>query len=412
MTRARRNAWLMLAIFSILCGLGPHIGIAGTSPGQAVAQQSRESRSPRATVSSSSRPSSNLRPTARRGGASGRPGSSIRPASWQEEVIGPSVIEWDDTLDDAEEVTPPEPRNRPIPTHHDHHPVGCEACGATSPCQCHPECYLIDWRRADVYVGVSGFKTPSNYLSTGVNSDGQIDGSFGFQEGINFGSRIPGFCYGEFGGQIGVRFIHTDLEGSTAGTDNRHQAFVTAGLFRRVDYGWQGGLVADYLRDEWFFQAELLQLRGQLSFVSSPCHELGFQFTSSQKTRAIDLTLADGTQVSTRLATLDTYRFFYRLRCGPQARSDAYLYAGWSEDSDGLLGAHLATPLQGSCGLVTAWDYLIPSDQSTSPFTNEGWNLSIALHWTPCRLFGGGRDYYRPLFDVADNGSMFTKRLP
>ncbi len=326
---------------------------------------------------------------------------SVRAASYEETVIGPSVIEGEELAPGID--VPPAPVAEGE--------FGCDQCELECTYICPPGCYFLDWSRSDIFVGTTGFKTQANYLTAGNNADGQVEGSFGFQEGINFGSRIPGFLYGQLGGQVGVRFIHAQLEGSTAAADQRNQAFLTAGLFRRVDYGWQGGLVADYMRDDWFYQTDLLQLRGELSFVFDACHDLGFRFTDSQKTKSVIADL-DAGPITANLSTLDTYRFFYRLRYGPNARGSGELYAGWSEDSDGLLGCHLNTPLHGQCGLSTGFDYVIPRDGIASAFANEGWNLSIALTWTPGRLFGTRRDYYRPLFEVADNGSMFTRRLP
>ncbi|RMF45481.1 MAG: hypothetical protein D6753_00020 [Planctomycetota bacterium] len=362
----------------------------------------------RATVSSA-----RISPAARRlnSGRASRTGTAttarpashrpVRAAGYEEEIIGPSVIEMHDS---ASESNPPSNAMEPSE-------FGCATCGMEYDCVCRPDCYFLDWSRSDILVGAAGFKTQANYLTTGGNDDGQVEGSFGFQEGINFGSRIPGFFYGQLGGQVGVRFVHAQLEGSTASADRRNQAFLTAGLFRRVDYGWQGGLVADYMRDDWFYKTDLLQLRGELSFVCDPCHELGFRFTDSQKTKTFTANLDSGPILAT-LSSLDTYRFFYRLRFGPAGRGSGEAYAGWSEDSDGMLGLHLNTPLHGQCGLSTAFDYIIPRDGVASPFANEGWNLSMALTWTPGRLFGTGRDYYRPLFEIADNGSMFTRRGP
>jgi hypothetical protein len=51
------------------------------------------------------------------------------------------------------------------------------------------------------------------------------------------------------------------------------------------------------------------------------------------------------------------------------------------------------------------------SDDSPSDprFTRESWNVGVSLVWTP---FGGckrGTNYYRPLFNVADNGTFVTR---
>ncbi len=288
--------------------------------------------------------------------------------------------------------------------------TGCDSCGNSDVCCCLSTGFLFDWSRAEIWIGTTGFTLPGSILTTANNSTGAIEGSFGFQEGFNFGNRLPSLLCGQVGSQLGARFIQAQLDGSEAGADRRNQAFVTGGLFRRVDYGLQCGLVVDYLHDDWIYKADLLQLRGELSYLLSPCHELGFRFTDSQQIDNTSYRLPNqsaSTDIS--LTTLNTYSGFYRIRMGEQARSQAELQAGWTEDSGTILGLNLQTPLQHQVGLATNATYLIPSNDISPSYASEGWNISVALVWTPGRTFGMARDYYRPLFDVASNGSMISK---
>ncbi len=285
----------------------------------------------------------------------------------------------------------------------------CDSCGSEF-CCCNPAGYLIDWTRADLWAGTTGFVGPGNFITSGANSAGAVEGSFGFQEGVNFGSRVPSLLCGQMGAQLGLRFVQAQLDGSAAGTDNRQQTFATAGMFRRVDYGVQAGLVVDYLHDDWIYQADLLQLRGEVSYLLTPCHELGFRLTDSQQTDAITASLASSnTPITPKLAALNTYRFFYRYRYGELGRGLAELQAGWTETSGTVLGIDLKTPLQNQLGLATSVTYVIPNEDASLSFASEGWNLSMAIVWTPGRGFGQARDYYRPLFDVADNGSLLSR---
>lgn len=287
---------------------------------------------------------------------------------------------------------------------------GCDTCGGIESCCCIPTGFLFDWTRADLWAGTTGFTVPANVLTTSNNSTGAVEGSFGFQEGINFGTRLPSVLCGQVGSQLGARFIQSHLNGSAAGIDNRNQAFVTGGLFRRVDYGFQGGLVVDYLHDDWIYKTDLLQLRGELSFLLSPCHELGFRFTDSQQIDDTSYRLPGAAAATDiRLTTLNTYRGFYRFRFSERARGQAELQAGWTEDSSAILGLTLNTPLQNQVGLATSATYLLPPSHASPQFAAEGWNISLAIVWTPGRTFGLARDYYRPLFDVADNGTMISK---
>ncbi len=288
--------------------------------------------------------------------------------------------------------------------------AGCDSCGGQDACCCESSCFLLDWTRADLWIGTASFGTPANFLNTSPNSTGAIEGSFGFQEGINFGTRVPSVLCGQLGSQLGLRFIHSQLEGSAAGTDHRQQLFLTTGLFRRVDYGVQGGLVIDYLHEDWIYKADLLQLRGELSYLLSPCHELGFRFTDNQQTDDTTYRIrGNAATLSARVTALDSYRGFYRFRFSEEARGQAELQVGWTRDSAAILGIAINAPLQNQIGLAATTTYLLPQNDATPSYASEGWNLGLALVWTPGRRFGRTRDYYRPLFEVADNGSLISK---
>ncbi len=287
----------------------------------------------------------------------------------------------------------------------------CDGCGRSpNRCGCNPCGWLLDWSRSDLWIGTTSFTGASNFLPGGVGNNGSIEGNFGFQEGFNFGSQLPGIFCGQIGSQFGMRFTQTQLDGSSAGDDNRTQAFVTAGLFRRVDYGLQGGLVVDYLHDDWVYQADLLQLRGELSFLLTACHDLGIRFTDNQQTDATSANLSGSpAPIALSLATLNSYRFFYRYHFGCNAAGQAEVQAGFTEDSGAILGLDLKTPLQNQLGLDINATYVLPPSEADVPYTQEGWNLSMALVWTPGRIFGTQRDYYRPLLDVAHNGNMLSR---
>lgn len=328
--------------------------------------------------------------------------NSVRPASatssQNEATLAPTAMNTSNDLMDEMSIED------------ESFPSGCDSCGGLDACGCNPTGFLFDWTRAELWAGTVGFTVPANFLNTASNSTGAIEGAFGFQEGINFGTRVPSLLSGQMGSQLGLRFIHSQLDGSAAGVDNRQQLFLTTGLFRRVDYGVQGGLVVDYLHDDWIYKADLLQLRGELSYLLSPCHELGFRFSDSQQIDDSSYRLpGNPTSTSFRVTSLDAYRGFYRFRFSEQARGQAEMQAGWTKDSGTILGLNLQLPLQNQVGLTTTATYLIPPSDASPAYASEGWNLGIALVWTPGRQFGLARDYYRPLFDVADNGTLISK---
>jgi hypothetical protein len=64
----------------------------------------------------------------------------------------------------------------------------CDICGSRDFCCCAYVGCLFDWRRAEFWLGVNGFTGPGNFLLPAAQSAGEVEGSFGFQEGFNFGS--------------------------------------------------------------------------------------------------------------------------------------------------------------------------------------------------------------------------------
>lgn len=292
----------------------------------------------------------------------------------------------------------------------------CDACGSGDHCDTSLACgpaphhFLLDWSRSDLWVGVTSFSNPSNFLSGAASDDDQVEGIFGFQQGFNFGNRIPSLLAGQVGSQVGMRFVQGSLNGSGLTDKERNQFFATLGLFRRVDYGVQGGLVVDYLRDQWLYESNLVQLRGELSFLFSPIHEVGFRFTDSLR-ESTDTALlpSSATSVAVRLSALETFRIYGRRRFGTNCGGLVELHIGSSQDGGTLLGGQLQNPLSGQLGLETSATFFTPKSSTQEAFSREVWNLSMAIVWTPGRLFGAQRDYDRPLFEVAGNGSVIPK---
>jgi hypothetical protein len=139
-------------------------------------------------------------------------------------------------------------------------------------------------------------------------------------------------------------------------------------------------------------------------------NSLGFWFAASVQD---DTKLSDiiGTDVTETWETTDLYAFFYRTRMLGRGHGETRFYGGWTGDSDGLIGAETRMPLTNGFALETRFMYLIPDEErGAGGNLNEGWNLGLNLAWYPGSLMCGGSRYIRPLFDVADNGSMIPRR--
>jgi hypothetical protein len=275
---------------------------------------------------------------------------------------------------------------------------GCRGCLIPCPSLC--------FNNLEVFGGVQGFKGPLNLGA---------DGSFGFHEGVNWTNQMPCMPCSNLSMQLGFQTVQSNLSGSQYSNDSRDQWFVTGGFYRRVDCGWQGGVVLDYLRDESFFEMDLIQMRGEISWVFPCRHEIGFWYANSL--RSDDVTFANnnrftqlfGQQLGTRrVESTDLYSFFYRRRfdCGGQGR----VFAGFSGESDGLLGGDIWLPINNCWSFQADFTYLIPQDDSAPNGSfNESWNVAFNLVWRPGGRASHGGGVNRPLFNVANNGSFLTR---
>ncbi|WP_146527962.1 DUF6666 family protein [Novipirellula artificiosorum] len=303
--------------------------------------------------------------------------------------------------------------------------MACGACGDYCDGACDSVCNVqtfpiflpllrIQWCRFDFFAGVQGFKGPLSFANTdGTNGNDRVgSGSFGFYEGFNEGRSLKRLFGWDLALQLGARATQSNLSGAEFTSEQRNQVFLTAGLFRRVDYGLQYGLVFDYLNDDWYFQSDLTQLRGELSWVSNQCHVWGMQFMAGLGDDTSDTVVrnAAGSNVSSTITfePTDQYRLFYRRLLHNAGSWDAF--AGWTDQDDGLLGANLSLPLRQNLSLATGASFLIPNEGSNSGGNQEeSWNISLGLIYRPGGPMGCGR-YCRPLFDVADNGSFMVDR--
>ena len=304
---------------------------------------------------------------------------------------------------------------------------GCDSCGGGcgSCCghgcgvqtRCMPVCCLpvpcFSMENFTASLGVVGFKGPLNH---------GYDGSFGFSYGFNWGGpALFGSKYG-LGMQVGAQIIQSDLSGSSFTVDERDQVFFTAGLFRRVDCGLQAGLVWDYMYQEWGDELEAAQIRGEASWVSPCGYDIGFTFTASTKDDEWVTDQNVNGNMSTApfstaydVETTDYYAGFYRKQFADCNGGEGRFLAGFTQFGDGFVGADMTVPINNSWALQGSFTYLIPDGDRNAEdrHDDESWNVGIRLVWYPrcnARNTGCG-GYYRPLMNVADNGSMLFDTL-
>jgi hypothetical protein len=266
--------------------------------------------------------------------------------------------------------------------------VGCGDCCDT--CETRPRgcvpiyIYVPPINEFNAFVGVQGFKSP--FDSAGDR------GNFGFHEGFNLGGEMSWIAWPGLAYQVGFRATQNRLN-----DDGSHsQQFLTTGLFRRAKQGLQYGVVYDLMHDERQGGNDFDQVRGEISYATGYARDFGFLFAAQTNARM------DG---NTSFQASDQFLLFYRMygRQGGELR----LFAGFDDDSNGIFGSDFSVPLNNRWTLDGGWTYLHGDNVDDGAAANEGWNIGMALvwHWG-CRAKVSNRSPYRPLFNVADNGSM------
>jgi Family of unknown function (DUF6666) len=260
-------------------------------------------------------------------------------------------------------------------------------------------CHIVQirwpkWQEVSVFSGVQGFKEPYDQERS--------SGNFGFNEGINIGAKVP---YALLGYQFGYRATEDQLNGDTNDNTNGYlQEFVTAGLFHRSCEGLQFGVVWDALLDERASSKNFHQIRSEVSIRSCGCHEFGFGATVGLNRHGFD----DGDGGQLIFQASDQYVLFYRLH-GPGC-GEGRVYAGFNNDSDGIVGSDMLLPINDCFSVQGNFSYLIPNAKNgIDGATQEAWNVGLGLVWQwdhqARRCFS---NCYRPMFNVADNSYLIV----
>jgi hypothetical protein len=280
--------------------------------------------------------------------------------------------------------------------------VGCGSCvGNPGPdFWCFPVC-LPRFKDLRFWGGVHGFKGPRDAPFNG----GAGDGNFGFQEGVNIGGRAPlvSLAFPQLSYQLGYQAVQSQLSGLSDGrSDDRSQNFVTAGVFRRVPAGVQFGVVWDWMDDDFIADADLNQIRYEISLKSKLGREFGFWGASATN---------DATVGAITYETVDQYALFFR--CHFREGGAIRLWGGATGDNEGLVGADIIAPLNNRWSVNSGFNYLITDEPNGAVGAREeSWNVGINLVWHyGCMAKRGNTNPHAPLFSTADNGWMFIDRV-
>lgn len=256
-----------------------------------------------------------------------------------------------------------------------------------------------------VSIGTQAFKGP---LDQGQN------GNFGFHEGVSFGGpfgTVLGFGPLGIGYQIGAQFTQSNFSGSQAVVvrdTQRDQSFLTAGFFRRNPrrWGWQYGVVYDWMNDTYYVDINLSQIRVELSWLLPNGHEIGYwgahrSRRDSEAVGGVDFTFE----------SINLYTLFYRYNLPNGAFCRAW--GGATSEHDGLLGVDFRVPLSNRWDLTGGVNYLIPEQSGgVAGSSEESWGLSMNLTWYVFRgRCGVHNGLFRPLFSVADNNVFMVDQF-
>ena len=264
------------------------------------------------------------------------------------------------------------------------------------------------FRQAEYFGGFNAFR--SN-LFTAPDGSGNLadDSSHGLYAGFNLGVPLCRLSCGLFSGQFGVRTVNTNFGGAEFTDDDRNQIFITAGIFRRVDYGLQVGVVADILREEWFSDVDLVQVRGEVGYVWQNGTSFGFRFARNAQDDETEGVFNGQFFPSSLVTTNEWYRFFLRHEAARGGYGE--IFGGWTDNEQGIVGLDFDFPLTNRIAFQSGFTYYlsdeeIPANQGfLGGEPNDSFNVFVGLSLRP-----SGRKYYRnyerPLFDVADNGTL------
>ncbi|NQU21477.1 MAG: hypothetical protein HQ567_09350 [Candidatus Nealsonbacteria bacterium] len=254
------------------------------------------------------------------------------------------------------------------------------------------------WARDMVFTsGVHGFKGPTDL---GRN------GNFGAHMGLNMGAPLGGFP--EVGYQVGFLAVRSNLSGdqvtNNVRTDDRDQYFATVGLFRRSRHGGlQWAVAFDVLRDRYFSQASLKQLRTETGFLwPGGRHEIGY--FGAYGIDSDEITFNVGAVQNRRLLDpTDMFALYYRRHF--DAGGEGRFWTGVTGKGDTILGADLVVPLGRNWSVENRMNYLIPKEsRGAAGLSEESWGLTMHLVFhlgQPARA--GLQSPYRPILGVADN---------
>lgn len=273
------------------------------------------------------------------------------------------------------------------------------------------------FQTGEYFGGAVGFQNPL-FTTPGQEEPADennlaSDSSFGAYGGFNLGIPLCRLSCGVLSGQFGIRSVNTNFNGNEFSSEDRRQIFVTTGVYRRVDYGLQFGVVADILHEEWFTESDLVQIRADIGWVYPAGHTFGFRYATGVQDDETQGAFDGENFINFFQTTEDNYRFYYRHVAPWGGWGEAFV--GWAEASQTIIGVDVDLPVTDRISFQSGFTAFLNDDvvAANSNFQggnlNESWNLFAGVSFKP-QGRGWYKSYDRPLFSVADNGTFLTRR--
>lgn len=296
-----------------------------------------------------------------------------------------------------------------------------ESCGGTASCgdTCSENSQFVYYARSlakclcganmcsEMFENLSMYSGPNAFRQTIDLTRMESTGNFGFTDGVNWGIPLTR----QVGFQAGFNALQDNLSAGDVG--HRDQEFVTLGLFHRPcdGFGWQGGVVCDLMVDQEFntgLDATLAQIRGNISVVNrGPCggvNEWGAWFAKGVS----QATTGDAIGDTLTLKPYDLYVGYYKrhFACG----GEGSMFGGFAPGFGGVCGIDIATPIGRTLSIHDYIEYWGPSPAVDPTARQESWTVGFAIVWHPCyHAHDTFCSPYRPLFDVADDGTFLER---
>ncbi len=253
---------------------------------------------------------------------------------------------------------------------------------------------------------IDGFKGAMDPLDT--------NGNFGLGVGVNVG--MPLFPRLGIGFQAGTKEIVSDFSGTVfTNSDARTQNFTTVGFFQRIpacrNSSLDWGFVYDWLFEDYYDKFQFGQWRAKLAWEMNPWNEVGVWAAMCNHTAigTIDLTPIGGGLTEVAFRPTNQGSVYWRHTWCNDA--DLTFRLGVAEKpNDMVFGAETRVPISPRLSVIGSFSYLVPRDPG-GPLgqTEENWNVSVGLQFTPGGIGRCLRNRFAPLFGVADNGTFAVR---